>query len=774
MKYAHIIAEVLSQPWAILDAKFDSIVSVLARREAGEEFTEEQIRAAVGERKGKLPEMYCVTEDGARFPFGALLAAQADPSRVTAGSGSAGKGKLIAVLPVYGVILPRAADFDMSEFGTSIEALRKNFRAAMNNPDVKAIVLNFDSPGGSVYHVDEFAAEIFDARGQKKIVAQIDPLCASAAYYLAGQADEIVITPSGEAGSIGVRMMHQDLSKALEMKGIKVTNITYGKYKVENNPFEPMSDEGMAFAQQRVNDYGDMFVKALARGREMKVSQVKEDFGEGRVFGAAEAKKRGMVDRVATLDETLSRLGASAESARVPMGAGAETNVATPTATAENNTEVQVKEETTVQTSAAAADEARGAERSRVSQIMQLASEHGATAKADKWIADGVTVEKVKDEILASFNPTPIAQPSAEGRRVEFGTDQADKLPADLLFGRVCRAYAGAKGDRKTAALIARRSFNDAKVASMFEAAVDPQRASDFASGGFLLGDNLSSAVIELLRPRSVVRSLNPTMAPLVDGVLTLPKLTGGATASYLGETKLIPATKVTGGQVKASAKTLGAIVVITNKLLRSPSANADGLVRDDAIRAVAQKEDATFIRSLGTEYTPKGLLYYKGAASFSANATVNLVNVTADLQKGITALEEANVGMTRVGWILAPRSKGYLMQVRDGNGNYAFKDEMVKGTLMGFPFRSTSQIPKNLGGGSSSEVYLADFADVVVADAPQIAIEMTSEASIDDGAGNLTPLFQSDMSAIKILMEHDLVVRHSESVIVIDAVNWA
>jgi HK97 family phage major capsid protein len=151
----------------------------------------------------------------------------------------------------------------------------------------------------------------------------------------------------------------------------------------------------------------------------------------------------------------------------------------------------------------------------------------------------------------------------------------------------------------------------------------------------------------------------------------------------------------------------------------------------------------------------------------------VNLVNVTADLQKAITAIEEANADMTNLCWFMAPRTKGYLMQVRDGNGNYAFKDEMVRGTLMGIPFRSTSQIPKNLGGGSSSEVYLAGMSDVVIADAPQIAIEYTSEASIDDGAGNLAHLFQQDMSAIKVIEEHDLVVRHQESIVVIDTVNW-
>jgi HK97 family phage major capsid protein len=731
MRYGHIIAEVLSQPWAILDAKFDAIVSVLARREAGEEWTEEQIRAAVGERKSKR-EMYCVTDEGSSFPYGALLEKQA-----TAGSGPS-KGKLTAVIPIYGMILPRAADFDMSEVGTSIESLRKNFSAAMSNPDVKAVVFDVDSPGGSVYHVEEFAQEIYNAAGgAKKIVSQVNSLAASAAYYLASQADEIVITPSGEAGSIGVRMMHQDISKALEMKGIKVTNVTYGKYKVENNPFEPMSEEGLAFAQQRVNDYGDMFVKALARGREMKVSQVKEDFGEGRVFGAAEAKKRGMVDRVATLDETLSRLGASAESARVPMGASAEASVVTPTATAENNTEVQVNE-TTVQTSAAAADEARGAERDRVAQIMQIASMHRMEAKAMDWIARGLSVEQVKTTILDSLKPASIAQPSAESA-ARIVSDEHDKLPAGALAGRAMRAIAGAHKFKTTPALFSAQVLRDPALASKFQAqsaAGTGQTAGDQAGGGWMFGDSISSDFIELLRPQSVVRSLTPTMAPLINGTLNVPKMKGGTTGYWIGETKAPTPSKITGGNVKASAKKCAAIALISNDLLRFAPISADTMTRDDAVLAVNQAQDLAYIRSAGTEYRPKGLATWCPAANkLTMTATPTLATTRGDLGRMILAIRKADVPFRRLGWIMSPRTEYWLMwQCADGNGNLFFNREMLEmGTLLGKPYRVTTQIPETLGGGTETELYLADFADVVLTDGPEVAIEVSTEAAIYD-----------------------------------------
>jgi HK97 family phage major capsid protein len=503
LKYAHVIAEVLSNPWAILDSKFDAIVAVLARREAGERFTEEEIRSVVGERKtvaAALP--YVVDEQGQVFR-GVREADGAgnvvEMSAYTAAAAGGAKGKLVAILPMYGMILPRAADFNMSEQGSSIEAMRKNFRSALSNPDVKAIVLDVDSPGGSVYQVDEFAKEIFDARGQKKIVAQINPLAASAAYYLASQADEIAITPSGEVGSIGVRAMHQDLSKALELKGVKVTTITFGKYKAENNPFEPMSDEGKAFMQQRVNDYGAMFEKAVARGRGVSVGDVGKNFGEGRVFGASEGKSRGMVDKIATLEQTLQRLGGGSASAQVPMGssaavtpiaahsaggnvgeheiaviacgdsakylannpqliralesalrankvsgsevaAGADVN---PAIAETETTEVDSMETQTTAT-AVAGTEAVQAANLRAATIVALASMHGMSDKAAGWLKENKSVEAVQAEILGTLasRATPVQTSAQPGAQIQL-TDKEQQHYSILRGVRALCARAG-------------------------------------------------------------------------------------------------------------------------------------------------------------------------------------------------------------------------------------------------------------------------------------------------------------------------------------------
>jgi HK97 family phage major capsid protein len=794
VRYARIIAEVLNTPWAILDSKFDAIATVLARCEAGERLSEEEIRERVGERKIQGAPFFADQESNF---FKDVFEAQDSSLKLAASSSGASTPKLTAVIPVFGILVNRVASLDISETGTGVDALAQQFRQAMANPDVRNVVLLFDSPGGSVYGIDEFAQEIFDARGQgKRIVAQIDPLAASAAYYLAAQADDIYMTPSGEAGSIGVRAMHQDLSKALAAKGIAVTHISAGKYKVEGNPFEPLSDDAKAFMQQRVNEYYDAFVKAVARGRDAKVADVRNGFGEGRVVGAAEAKKLGMVDRIATFEETLARIGASAKSARVPMATAeppalaggvlpAHTNSVPNTATAETNTEVIMDPNTPTASAAVLSTEAIRnaaiAEANRCDRITQLAKMHNLTGKLAGWIESLASVSDVQEQILTSLRPQALPQPAAEdGRpRIELVLDENDKGAKNLRIGRFFRAIAGAHRARMTPVAFAQNVLRDPVTASYF-AAANPQDASSIAGGGFMIPDVLAGEVIELLRPMAVVRSLGPATAPLVNGQLSLPKLTGGVTANYMGENKPITPSKVTGGQVKATAKKLAALVPISNDLLRFASNSADEMVRNDMVRAVAQVEDISFIRSAGTAYQPKGLKFWTPAANVvNSQATTTVAKTLQDLGSLWKLLANAYVRFVKPGFIFSPRTYQYFFNLISANAVYIFRDEMLqKGTVNGIPFRWTPQIPENLnvvGGRSSleSEIYFADFADVVICDAPIISVEISTEASYDDGSGTLTSAFSNDQTVIRMIVEHDLVVRHPESITYLQGVDW-
>jgi signal peptide peptidase SppA len=181
-------------------------------------------------------------------------------------------------------------------------------REALADPDVKAVVLDVDSPGGTISGVGELASELRGLRGgAKPIVAHADYLVASAAYWIASQADEIVATPSALVGSVGVYSMHVDQSGFLEQLGIKVTFVAEPAQKIEGNPFEPLGADAEAHMRRIVAQGLKAFRADVAAGRGIAASDVADEWA--RVYTATDAKAMGMVDKIRTLPETLAAYG---------------------------------------------------------------------------------------------------------------------------------------------------------------------------------------------------------------------------------------------------------------------------------------------------------------------------------------------------------------------------------------------------------------------------------------------------------------------------------
>jgi HK97 family phage major capsid protein len=214
----------------------------------------------------------------------------------------------VAVVPLIGTIARRLSALDVMSGGASLDAFVDNVRSAASNPDVGSILLDIHSPGGSVYGVEEAFRAVFAARKQKRVVALVNSLSASAAYYISAGADEIVATPSSEAGSIGVYTVHFDWSERAAEEGLKVTIIKAGANKAEGNPFEALSDDTRAHIQSIVDAHYGQFVRAVAKGRGVSVEAVEERFGQGRTFDSARLVKLGMADRVATYEEVVEEL----------------------------------------------------------------------------------------------------------------------------------------------------------------------------------------------------------------------------------------------------------------------------------------------------------------------------------------------------------------------------------------------------------------------------------------------------------------------------------
>lgn len=300
--------------------------------------------------------------------------------------------------------------------------------------------------------------------------------------------------------------------------------------------------------------------------------------------------------------------------------------------------------------------------------------------------------------------------------------------------------------------------------------------ASSVGGGGILITPEYSEDFIDLLTPRAVLRSFGVPVVPMTSGTMNMSKLNSSASAYYVGENKDMVKSQQSFGAKKLTARKLAALVPVSNDLIKRGGPKVNQIVRNDTLRAVALKEDVTFIRAVGTEYTPKGLRYLAAAGNIltqSGGSSYTLDTVTFDLGQMLLALENNDVPFTNPGWIFAPRTAMYLMTVRDGNGNYAFRSEMLTGKLWGYPFKKTTQIPINLGSGNKSEIYVADFDDVLIGQVFGIEVAISTEASYKDENGDLVSAFSLDQSVMRVITEHDIILRHDESVAVMTEVEW-
>lgn len=283
MKGEFLIADLLATPWALRREVLASHMQVLARW-LGRSAPAVSLSDAHDADRGN--------------------AFEARRRESNARVGSIGGGG-IAVIPVVGTITQRAGMMTEWCGGTSTQQISAALAEAVRDEAVGQILMEFDTPGGSVFGVAELGDEIHEAAKTKPVIGVANSLSASAGYWLMSQCSQAYVTPGGEVGSIGVWMAHEDWSKAMAESGVVTTMVSAGKFKVEGNPYEPLGEDARAFMQSRVDDYYGAFVRAVARGRGVGVQQVRDGMGQGRVLGAAEALAQGMVDGVAPVAEVV-------------------------------------------------------------------------------------------------------------------------------------------------------------------------------------------------------------------------------------------------------------------------------------------------------------------------------------------------------------------------------------------------------------------------------------------------------------------------------------
>lgn len=318
-------------------------------------------------------------------------------------------------------------------------------------------------------------------------------------------------------------------------------------------------------------------------------------------------------------------------------------------------------------------------------------------------------------------------------------------------------------------------------------------------SGGFLVPPDVMSEVIPLLRSQAVVRSAGPRNIAMPRGTLTLPGQSAAATASYGSEQKAITPSQPGLNQIVASYKKLTALVPISNDMLRYADPAIDAFVRDDLVKVMALREDLAFLTGDGMQDTPKGFLAFAngygttpGVFSASANSTAaaggnwltstssyTLATVASELGGAVNKLDTANVPENKRVWFMHPRSYNYLFNVQNSLGVYVYRDELTRGTLLGYTIKKSTQIPINLYNADGSQtdcsfVFLVEMTEDIILDSMQLELSVFREGSYVDAGGNTVSAMQNDQMVIRAIAEHDHQLRHDAAVAVIQFVRWA
>lgn len=314
----------------------------------------------------------------------------------------------LGILDIFGVLAHRGGIDAESSYILGYQDVARRFDAALNDASVHSILLNFDSPGGSVSGCFDLTDKIYEARGSKPIIAMASDSMTSAAYAMASAADEVVVSRTSNVGSIGVVMRHVDWSTFMKNEGAKVTYIFAGDHKVDGNPYEPLPENVRESFQQEINKVYDLFIETVARNRNMKTDDVRNT--QAQVYLGPEAVGMGLADSVSTPDKLISRLVAQNRGAGLHLSLNSNKEDITMADEATKNVEAKVESTTNVQaksdepaTLQAAVTEARTEERLRIIGIMGCEAAMGRQSSAFALATDTDLTVEAANNMLAKM-----------------------------------------------------------------------------------------------------------------------------------------------------------------------------------------------------------------------------------------------------------------------------------------------------------------------------------------------------------------------------------
>lgn len=286
---------IFSHRWAMLPEAFEAMIEVVDRN------MEVSPMDLAKSLHGSNWKNY-IDEQGMPIPA-TFQALEAFNYPILEGTRGVSVAKNVAVLPVIGPLTPRSNFANSFSGAVSVQSLTYDFNAAINNPGVDTLIMVYDTPGGEITYISEFADQIYAARAKKEIISVVVGYGASAGYWLASAGKEIVMVDTSEVGSLGVVAAYRDTSEKEAKSGVKRYEIVSAQSP--NKRLNPSSDVGRVAIQKIVDELADVFIGAVAKYRAIEPNDVLANYGQGGMFVGKDAVKRGLADRIGSLESVI-------------------------------------------------------------------------------------------------------------------------------------------------------------------------------------------------------------------------------------------------------------------------------------------------------------------------------------------------------------------------------------------------------------------------------------------------------------------------------------
>ena len=292
----------------------------------------------------------------------------------------------------------------------------------------------------------------------------------------------------------------------------------------------------------------------------------------------------------------------------------------------------------------------------------------------------------------------------------------------------------------------------------------------DFSGGGALVPEAFSTEIIPLLQEQSVIRQAGARVLPMLNGNLTLPKMTSGSTLYWLAENEKTTKSDLGFDQIKLTAKKANVTVVISNDLLRQSAFDVDTLVTEEITKTIALGEDQAFIRGTGTSNRPKGIYYWTKASNrFNAGGVTEAL-IKADIVKALKNVMGTPMQLVRPAWLMSPRTFAGLLSLSDANGNMSMLAKEVENrTLLGYPIYVTTLILDTYST-NKSEIYLVDMDKFVIGETRKLDLQVVPYGSYWNGSATISGL-TTDETVISGWIEVDCALIYDTAASIIEGV---